>query len=120
MCTYELRIISNRIGFMYDWRLKSGVGSYVCEIIILRINSLNDYLNLNTDCNLRVILNFWVFFTFYNLHRRVVNTIILAYFSPILEHSFIATVLLYFQFSFLFGIPPQLLFQCPDRLWCDQ
>ena len=34
---------------MYDWRLKLGVGSYVREIIMFRINSLNDYLTLNTD-----------------------------------------------------------------------
>ena len=52
MRTYELRFISNRIGFMYDWHLKSCVGSYVCAIIIFVINSLNEYLSLNTDCNL--------------------------------------------------------------------
>ena len=54
MRTYEISIISNRIGFMYDWRLKSCVGSYVCAIIFFLINSLNDYLLLNTDRNLTV------------------------------------------------------------------
>ena len=52
MHTHELRIISNTIGFMYDWNLKSCVGSYVCAIIIIVINSLNDYPPLNTDFNL--------------------------------------------------------------------
>ena len=37
---------------MYDWRLKSGVGSYVRAIIIFVINSLNEYLLVNRDCNL--------------------------------------------------------------------
>ena len=52
MRMYELRIISNRIVLMYDWHLKSCVGSYVSAIIIFVINFLNDYLPLNIDYNL--------------------------------------------------------------------